>query len=41
VIYGTRVEDIERLLMLEIRYLHKLVDELAKGKPVEKICRQA
>ena len=36
---GVRVEDIEEPLMQEIRYLDKLVDELAKGKPMEKILR--
>ena len=39
VICGIRVEDIEDPLMREIRYLDKLVDELAKGKPMEKILR--
>jgi hypothetical protein len=38
-ICGVRVEDIEEPLMKEIRYLDKLVDELAKGKPIEKILR--
>ena len=37
VICGIRVEDIEEPLMQEIRYLDKLVDELAKGKSMEKI----
>ena len=41
VICGVRVEDIEEPLMREIRYLDKLVDELAKGKPMEKILRTA
>ena len=36
---GVRVETIEDPLMQEIRYLDKLVDELAKGKPMEKIMR--
>jgi hypothetical protein len=40
VICGVRVEDIEEPTMREIRYLDKLVDELAKGKPMEKILRQ-
>ncbi|HSW78082.1 MAG TPA: DUF2200 domain-containing protein [Candidatus Chromulinivoraceae bacterium] len=40
VICGVRVEDIEDPLMQEIRYLDKLVDELAKGKPMEKILRK-
>lgn len=39
-ICGVRVEDIDEPLMQEIRYLDKLVDELAKGKPMEKILRQ-
>ena len=40
VICGIRVEDIEDPLMQEIRYLDKLVDELAKGKTMEKIMRR-
>ncbi len=36
---GVRVETIEDPLMQKIRYLDKLVDELAKGKPMEKILR--
>ena len=36
---GVKVENIEDPLMQEIRYLDKLVDELAKGKPMEKILR--
>jgi hypothetical protein len=39
VICGMRVETIEDPLMQKIRYLDKLVDELAKGKPMEKILR--
>ena len=39
VICGVRVEEIEEPLMREIRYLDKLVDELAKGKTMEKILR--
>jgi hypothetical protein len=39
VICGVRVQDIEDPLMQKIRYLDKLVDELAKGKPMEKILR--
>jgi hypothetical protein len=39
VICGIRVEDIEDPLMRELRYLDKLVDELAKGKAMEKILR--
>ncbi|MBL8549657.1 MAG: DUF2200 domain-containing protein [Hyphomonadaceae bacterium] len=38
-ICGIRVEDIEEPLMQEIRYLDKLIDELAKGKAMEKILR--
>jgi hypothetical protein len=37
---GVRVETVEDPLMREIRYLDKLVDELAKGKPMEKILRE-
>jgi len=40
VICGYRVEDIEDKLMQQIRYMDKLVDELAKGKAMEKILRQ-
>ncbi len=40
VICGIRVEDIEEPIMQEIRYLDKLVDELAKGKAMEKILRK-
>lgn len=40
VICGIRVEDIEEPMMREIRYLDKLIDELAKGKAMEKILRQ-
>ena len=36
---GIRVEEIEEPLMREIRYLDKLIDELAKGKKMEKILR--
>ena len=39
VICGYRVEEIEDKLMQKIRYLDKLIDELAKGKPMEKILR--
>jgi hypothetical protein len=39
-ICGWRVEEIEDKLMQKIRYLDKLVDELAKGKKMEKILRQ-
>lgn len=41
VICGVRIEDIEDPLMREVRYLDKLIDELAKGKPMEKILRTA
>ena len=37
---GVRVEDIEDPLMQKVRYLDKLIDELAKGKAMEKILRQ-
>jgi hypothetical protein len=40
VICGYRVEEIEDKLMQKIRYLDKLVDELAKGKAMEKILRK-
>lgn len=40
VICGVRVEDIEEPTMQEIRYLDKLIDELAKGKSMEKILRK-
>ena len=40
VVCGIRVEDIEDPLMREIRYLDKLIDELAKGKAMEKILRK-
>jgi hypothetical protein len=40
VVCGIRVEDIEDPLMQKIRYLDKLIDELAKGKKMEKILRQ-
>ena len=39
VVCGVRVEDVEDPLMRKIRYLDKLVDELAKGKKMEKILR--
>ncbi|WP_027953809.1 DUF2200 domain-containing protein [Halobacillus kuroshimensis] len=39
VVCGVRVEDIEEPIMQEIRYLDKMVDELAKGKAMEKILR--
>ena len=40
VVCGVRVEDIEDPLMKKIRYLDKLIDELAQGKTMEKILRQ-
>jgi hypothetical protein len=40
VVCGVRVEDIEEPLMREIRYLDKLIDELARGKAMEKILRK-
>lgn len=40
VICGVRIEEIEEPTMREIRYLDKLVDELAKGRPMEKIFRE-
>ena len=39
VVCGVRVEQVEDPLMRKIRYLDKLVDELAKGRPVEKVLR--
>ena len=36
---GVRVEDVEEPLMREIRYLDKLIDELARGKAMEKVLR--
>jgi hypothetical protein len=36
---GVRVQDVEDPLMQQIRYLDKLVDELAKGRPMEKVLR--
>jgi len=39
VICGVRIEEIEDPLMKELRYLDKLIDELAKGRPMEKILR--
>lgn len=40
VVCGVRVEDVEDPLMREIRYLDKLIDELAKGKAMEKLLRK-
>lgn len=39
-ICGVRLEEIEETTMREIRYMDKLVDELAKGRPMEKILRK-
>jgi len=39
-ICGVRIEEIEEDLMREIRYMDKLIDELAKGRPMEKILRK-
>jgi hypothetical protein len=39
VVCGVRVEDVEEPLMQKIRYMDKLIDELAKGKAMEKILR--
>jgi hypothetical protein len=41
VVCGVRVEDVDDPLMRKIRYLDKLIDELAKGKAMEKILRKA
>jgi hypothetical protein len=41
VVCGVRVEEVADPLMRKIRYLDKLVDELAKGRPMEKILRQS
>ena len=40
VVCGVRVEDVEDPLMQKIRHLDKLIDELAKGKPMPKILRE-
>lgn len=40
VVCGVRVEEVEEPLMREIRYLDKLIDELAKGKAMDKILRK-
>lgn len=40
VVCGVRVEDIQEPTMREIRYLDKMIDELAKGKAMEKILRK-
>ena len=41
VVCGVRIEEIEDPLMKELRYMDKLVDELAKGRPMAKILRSA
>ena len=41
VVCGVRVEEVENPLMKKIRLLDKLIDELAKGKPMEKILRKS
>jgi hypothetical protein len=40
-ICGVRVEDIKDPMMREIRYLDRLIDELAQGRALEKICRRS
>lgn len=40
VICGVRIEEIEDPLMRELRYMDKLVDEIARGRPMEKILRK-
>jgi hypothetical protein len=40
VVCGVRVEEVEEPTMREIRYLDKLIDELAKGKPMDRILRK-
>lgn len=40
VVCGVRIEEIEDPLMKEVRYLDKLIDELARGKKMEKILRE-
>lgn len=40
IVCGVRVEDIKEPIMREIRYLDKLIDELAKGRAMEKILRK-
>lgn len=39
VVCGVRVEEVEEPVMREIRYMDKLIDELARGKPMERILR--
>lgn len=40
VVCGVRVEEVEDAIMREVRYLDKLIDEIAKGKPMEKVLRK-
>lgn len=40
IVCGVRIEDVEDPLMKKVRYLDKLIDELAKGKALDKILRQ-
>lgn len=40
VVCGVRIEEIEEPMMREIRYLDKLIDELAKGRPMDKVLRK-
>jgi hypothetical protein len=40
IICGVRIEEIEHPLMQNIRYMDKLVDEIAKGRPMEKVLRK-
>jgi len=40
IVCGVRIEDIDDPLMKKVRYLDKLIDELAKGRPMEKILRR-
>lgn len=40
VICGVRIEEIQETTMREIRYLDKLIDELAKGRPMQKVLRE-
>lgn len=40
IICGYRIEDIEDPILKKVRYLDKLIDELAKGRPIEKILRK-
>lgn len=40
VVCGVRIEEIKEPMMREIRYLDKLIDELAKGRPMDKVLRK-